>query len=81
MSPLDEIELLIESSQFLAAYNALASELERTPSSKELLNISRLLSGKIRSKCMDLASSKASDGSLEALLRKVIKLNGEGVYG
>lgn len=86
MSPLDEIGLLIASSQFLAAYNALASELERTPSSKELLDISRLLSGKIRSTCMDLACNKATDGSreameLEALLRRTIKLNGEGIYG
>lgn len=86
MSPLDEIKLLIENSQFLASYNALASELGRAPSSKELFDVSHLLSGKIRSKCMDLACNKATDGSreameLEALLRKVIKLNGEGIYG
>lgn len=86
MRPLDEIELLIESSQFLAAYNVLASELGRAPSSNELLDASRLLSGRIRSKCMDLACNKATDGSreameLETLLRRVIKLNGEGIYG
>ncbi|AXF86519.1 hypothetical protein DTO96_102274 [Ephemeroptericola cinctiostellae] len=86
MSPLYEIKLLIESSQFLSAYNALASELSQAPSSKELLNVSHLLSRKIRSKCMDLACNKATDGSreameLESLLQKVIKLNGEGIYG
>lgn len=60
--------------------------MEQAPSDVELLELSRNLSARLRSRCMDLAHNKATDGSAEAfeceeLLRRVIALNGEGIYG
>lgn len=79
-------ENLIEAGEFQQAYEEIVADLATARDSNELIRLSRVLSGKVRSKCMDLACNKATDGSplakeLEALLRKIGAINGEDVYG
>lgn len=86
MTESEEIKRLIDAGHFADAYERLASALGHAPNSEELMAASRVLSARIRSKCIDLACNRATDGSpqaveLEALLRKVITINGEGLYG
>lgn len=81
-----EVSNLIDHGDFESAYRALNSLIASTSLNSELLALSRLLSKEIRNKCMELSSNRATDGSpevfqLEALLREVIKINGEGIYG
>jgi hypothetical protein len=76
------ITYLIEIGAFQQAYEQLVDELIGMPDSKELMGLSRVLSERVRSKCIDLACNKATDGSaaalqLEALLKKIIEVNGE----
>jgi hypothetical protein len=81
-----DIEHLIQIGAFQQAYERLVAELAGAPISKELIYLSRILSSRVRSRCIDLASNKATDGSaevtrLEGLLQKIIEINGEDVYG
>jgi hypothetical protein len=81
-----EISRLIEDGHFDQAFSELSSLISAASLNAELLALSRLLSKEIRHKCMALSCNKATDGSpevfqLEALLREVIKINGEGIYG
>ena len=76
----------IESSQFIRAYELILNGLEVNPENEKLLELSKSLSSHVRSRCMDLACNKATEMSAEtyeteALLRVIIKLNGESVYG
>jgi len=80
------IDGLIAVGDLSTATDRLVLHLEQAPSDIELLALSRKLSACLRSRCMDLACNKATDGSAEAvefevLLRRVIALNGEGIYG
>ena len=86
MSDKGDVEQLIASGRFEEAFDWLLSRLNQAPGSENLLRISRVLSSRVRSKCIDLSCNKATDGSrehlaLEALLRKIIEVNGEGFYG
>ena len=85
---MNEEQLLryIETSQFIRAYEIIFNELTENPENNRAIEISKLLSSKIRNKCIELGSNKATEMTpiayeTEALLRIVIKLNGEGVYG
>jgi hypothetical protein len=82
----DKITNFIESSQFIRAYELILNGLEHNPQNKQLLELSKSLSSHVRSRCMELACNKATDMSVEAyeseaLLRIIIKLNGESIYG
>lgn len=86
MSQKMNIEQMTENGQFELAYREISSQIGMTYLNPELLSLSRQLSSSIRNRCMDLSCSRATDGSpevfeLEALLRKVIQINGEGIYG
>jgi hypothetical protein len=64
---------LIEDMNFAEAHHALLARAVK-------------LSAKIRNQCMLLSANRATDGSpevfrLEALLRDVIQISGEGFYG
>ncbi len=77
---------LIEQGQFIGAYELLINELSENPKSVAVVEISKKLSAQVRSRCMDLACNKATEMSAEtheceALLRLIIKLNGETIYG
>ena len=82
----EKIINFIENSQFIRAYELILNELEYNPENKKLLELSKSLSSRVRSRCMDLACNKATEMSAEAfeteaLLRVIIKLNGESIYG
>ncbi|MDY0747759.1 hypothetical protein SNE35_24865 [Paucibacter sp. R3-3] len=86
MQELRSIEQLISGGLLAAATEELLLRLEQAPADKELIRVSSNLSARLRSRCMNLACNKATDGSLEAieledLLRRVIAFNGEGIYG
>ena len=56
------------------------------PKNELALELSRNLSENVRSRCIALASNKATEMSnetyeTEALLRVIIRLNGETIYG
>ncbi len=81
-----EISQLIDDGNFEQAYCELISCIAKTSLSPEMLTLSSRLSKEVRYKCLLLSSNKATDGSpevfkLEALLREIIKINGEGFYG
>jgi len=81
-----KITTLIESSQFQLAYEQIVIELKKNPENVELLELSKALSASVRGRCMELASNKATEMSTEAyateaLLKEIIKLNGETIYG
>jgi hypothetical protein len=76
----------IDRGEYTCAYERILSGLDRTPGNVNLIAASRQLSSALRSECIGLASNKRTDGSLlamelEALLRAVIRINGEGIYG
>ena len=80
-----EISNLIEHEFFDQAFRELMSRINVEHRTSELILLSRQLSAKIRQKSMELACNKATDCSPEAyeldeLLRKVIQINGEGIY-
>jgi hypothetical protein len=82
---LDKISRWITQGSFIQAYYAILTGLEASPGHPGFLDLSKGLSAAVRSRCIDLASSKATEMSqtlfeLEALLYLVIRLNGEGVY-
>lgn len=82
----ERFEHLINNSMFVTAYEFLLSEFEKTPEKTEIVALSKVLSSKVRRECMDLAMSKATECApktyeLEALLKLVIRLNGETMYG
>lgn len=86
MTDLETIRRDIEQHAFHQAYLTISIGLENDPAREDLLNASRLLSAAVRSRCMDLASSKATEMSqelnqLEVLLGLTIRLNGEGPFG
>ena len=85
MTDAHRAEPLIAAGRFEDAFDQLLSELRRAPGSEDLLRIARALSSRVRSRCIDLACNKATDGSrehlaLEALLRRIIEVTGEGFY-
>ena len=80
------ITTLIESSQYQQAYELIVSELKKHPENAVLIELSKKLSACVRGRCMELASNKATEMSTEAysteaLLKDIIKLNGESIYG
>jgi len=82
----EKIQRLINESNFIQAYELISKKLINEPKNEQALELSRNLSAQVRSRCMDLASNKATEMSneayeTEALLRVVIRLNGEGIYG
>ncbi len=81
-----ELEWLIARGPLRTASDRLLVGLHESSEDGELLRLSHVLSARLRSRCMDLANNKATDGSaeafeMEALLRRIIAINGEGIYG
>ena len=86
MDQIAKIDRWIGERSFVQAYYAVMTGLEAGERSQDFLEASRRLSSAIRSRCLDLASWKATEMSqemfeLEALLNLVIRLNREGIYG
>jgi hypothetical protein len=86
LSCIVRIEDLVGKRQFRAAVEVLTAELAQGAAPAELLHCSRWLSSRLRSRSMDLAYKKASEGAAEEqdlgkLLSAVIQFNGEDVYG
>ena len=84
--PITRIDHWIETGSFIQAYCALLLGLEAAPGDGTLLAASSRLASALRSRGWSLGSSKATEQSEElheivALLRLVLRLNGEGVYG
>lgn len=84
--PVIRIDHWIETGSFIQAYRALLLGLEACPGDGALLAASSRLASALRSRGWSLGSSKATEQSeelheIEALLRLVLRLNGEGVYG
>jgi hypothetical protein len=81
-----DIEDLIQIGDFKQAYERLVAELASAPMSTELMYVSRVLSARVRSRCIALECNKSTDGSTEAvlldgLLKKIIEMNGEDKHG
>jgi hypothetical protein len=62
------------------------AELVAAADSKKPMRLSRVLSARVRSRCISLACNKATEGSAEALQLEgfpatVIEINGEHIYG
>jgi len=81
-----KIQQLISESRFIQAYELISLELMNEPKNELALELSRILSENVRSRCIALASNKATEMSnetyeTEALLRVIIRLNGETIYG
>ncbi len=86
MDQITIIDQRIKERSFLLAYYTVLTGLEAAPQDKGLLAASRRLSAAIRSRSLELDSSKATEMSREAqetsvLLYLAIRLNGEGIYG
>ena len=76
----------VKGERFITAYEILLDTLEKSPQDADAISLSRLLSKEVRRRAMDLGMKKAtelSNESLEmcALLKLVIRLNGETEYG
>ncbi len=84
--PVTRIDRWIETGSFIQAYHALLLGLEAAPGDAALLAGSSRLASVLRSRGWSLGSSKATEQSeelheIEALLRLVLRLTGEGLYG
>ncbi|MDB2687645.1 hypothetical protein N9Y42_10585 [Mariniblastus sp.] len=78
--------LNVKSKRFITAYELLLDTLEKSPQDADAISLSRLLSKEVRRRAMDLSMKKATECSNEAqemcaLLKLVIRLNGETEYG
>jgi hypothetical protein len=85
-SSIARIEDLVGKRQFRAAVELLCAEIAQAGTPAEFLHCSRWLSSRLRSRCMDLAYKKASEGGTEeqelgTLLCEVIRFNGEDAHG
>ena len=85
-TPVARIDHWIDAGSFVQAYRALLLGLEAAPRDDVLLAMSSRLASALRSRGWSLGSSKATEQSeelheIEALLRLVLRLNGEGLYG
>ena len=83
---IEKIKAYITTERYISAYELLLGELTASPDNRKAIELSKELSSHIRSRCMDLAYDKATEMSkeafeMEALLKVVIRLNGETVYG
>ena len=83
---IEKIDKLMDQSMFLQAYELISSALLDDTNNKSALRLSYTLSAAVRSRCHDLAANKATEMSpeayeTEALLRIIIRLNGETAYG
>ena len=86
LPPIARIDRCIGPGSFIQAYRALLLGLEACPGDGALLAASNRLASALRSRGWSLGSSKATEQSeelheIEALLRLVLRLNGEGLYG
>lgn len=84
--PIARIDHWIGIGSFIQAYRALLLGLEAQPGYGALLAASSRLAAVLGSRGWSLGSSKATEQSeelheIEALLRLVLRLNGEGLYG
>jgi hypothetical protein len=77
---------LVEESNFTEVHHALLACVNAAGLPPEVVALARKLSAEIRNRCMQLSANRATDGSpevfrLEALLRDVVQISGEGFYG
>jgi hypothetical protein len=85
-SSIARIEDLVGKRQFRAAVEVLTAAIAQGAAPTEFMHCSRWLSSRLRSRSMDLAYKKATEGAAEEqelgnLLSEVILFNGEDVYG
>ena len=73
----------VHDEMYLSAYLMLINEIEKKGKTKELIGLSKELSKAVRSKSYYYANKKAENmaNEMDALLKLIIKINGEGIYG
>ena len=85
-APAREIAALARQARYEDAYRVGKRALEKDPGNEHVIDALKDVTAALRSRCMDLASNKATEFSpelkeKEALLRKINPLTGEGMYG
>ena len=85
-TPAQEIAFLARQARYEQAYRVGKRALEKAPDDENVIRALKTVTAALRSRCMDLASNKATEFSLElqekeALLRRINQLTGEGMYG
>lgn len=83
MKNLDKIKRRINDEMFITAYKLLTDQIAIDGKTEELIEVSKELSKCIRSKAYMHAAKKYDKlgHEMESLLKLVIRINGEGVYG
>ena len=86
MKPAQEIATLARQARYEDAYRVGKRALEKHPGNERIIAALKKVTATLRSRCMDLASNKATEFSpelkeKEALLRKINPLTGQGMYG
>lgn len=73
----------LNDNKFKEAYDILITEIEATQISDEIVLLSKQLSEKVRGIAYSHAYKKNDNAAieLENLLKEIIKINGEGIYG
>jgi len=76
-------EATLKTEMFEEAFQILLTESKRSGTTEEVKILSKKLSSEVRKKAYSLANKKDEKGALklENLLKKIIKLNDEGIYG
>lgn len=73
----------ISDEMYISAYEILISEIDKSGKTSEIVELSKELSGELRGKAYQYSAKKAEKlaNEMGALLKLVIKINGEGIYG
>ncbi len=85
-APAREIAALAQQARYEDAYRVGKQALEKEPGNERVVDALKDMAATLRGRCMDLASNKATEFSpelkeKEALLRKINRLTGQGMYG
>ena len=85
-APAQEIAALARQARYEDAYQVGKRALQEDPGNERVIDALKAVTAVLRSRCMDLASNKATEFSpelveKEALLRKINRLTGQEMYG
>ena len=80
-SRIKEYRRRITDEMYISAYYILISEIDKSGISNEIIELSKELSGEVRGKAYSYSYKKNDKlaHELDALLKLVIKINGEGI--
>mgnify|MGYP001555501117 CR=1 FL=1 len=73
----------ISDEKYMIAYQLLLDYIDQNRSKESIISLSKILSSKLRVKAQTAANTKAEKEALayERILRLVVKINGESIYG